>query len=288
MAARRRSDNGPAGEARRLTRNYLSMAHQIAEPAGSTGDFRGSYEVWACALRLVLGTIRGAKDLKAALTEALETAEELRSPEERAGALRATVEPFLDSEGAPVRITARRDEPLKYIRQHIELAIQIGAPAYNLGDHRGCYEVYACTARLMVEVEGADEARGRLQRALAQCQEMNDPNGQAWAMRHGFDDVLAGQFGSPVEAGEQVRNYLAGAIRIGAPAYDSGDQRGCYEVYACAARLILHTVEGEEATKQVLREALAECAAENDVSEQAWTLRRAFDRVLEGAVSPQD
>ena len=39
-------------------------------------------------------------------------------------------------------------DPLRVIRSYLALAIQIGAPAYNGGDHRGCYEVYACTARL--------------------------------------------------------------------------------------------------------------------------------------------
>jgi hypothetical protein len=281
MAAKRRSDDGPAGEARRLARTYLSMAYQIAGPAAVTGDQHGSYEVWACTFRLLLAVIRGAKDFKGTLEEALETAEQLRSPEERAGALRAAAEPFLDGEGAPARITATPNEPLRYIRQHIEMAIQIGAPSYNAGDHRGCYEIYACTARLMVgTVEGADEARARLQRAMAQCRDLTDPNQQAWAMRHGFDDVLAGAFGTPVAAGTDVRDYLTGAIRIGAIAYDSGDPRGCYEVYACTARLILNTVDEEEEAKQVLREALLACATESNVSEQAWILRRAFDRVL--------
>src|SRR5262249_21659249 len=88
--------------------------------------------------------------------------------------------------------------------------------------------------------------------------------------------------GSASEARRLTRDHLSGAIRIGAPAYDSADQRGCYEAYACAARLILRTIQGEEAAKGVLREALMQCATENDVSEQAWILRRAFDRIVQG------
>jgi hypothetical protein len=280
--ARRRTDGGSAGEARRLTREHLSLARQVAEPAATAGDFHGSYEAWACAFRLVLGMMRGAKEFKASLQEALDAAEELRSPEERAAALRATAEPLLDGEGARPRITFSRDEPLRYVRQHVELAIQIGAPSYNAGDHKGCYEFYACTARLMQRVEGAAGARGRLRLALEQCAGMSDPDAQAWTMRHGFDDVLSGEFGDPVEAAGAVRDYLAGAIRIGAPAFESGDQRGCYEVYACTARLIMRTVQGEEAAKGVLREALTLCATESDLSEQARVLRRAFDRIVRG------
>jgi hypothetical protein len=224
-----------------------------------------------------------AKDLKSALEDVLESAEELRAAEERAGALLAAAQPFLDEEAARLQITLS-DEPLTYIRQHIEMAIQIGAAAYNSGDHRGCYEAYACTARLMLRtVVGATEAKGRLQRALSHCQGLTDPNQQAWAMRHGFDDVLTGAFGAPIVAGDAVRNYVSSAIQIGARAYDGGDPRGCYEVYACTARMILNTVQGEEAVKQALSAALVECAPLSDVREQSLVLRRAFDRILAGA-----
>ena len=36
--------------------------------------------------------------------------------------------------------------PVEAIRHYLSTAISIGAPSYNYGDHRGCYEVYACTA----------------------------------------------------------------------------------------------------------------------------------------------
>jgi hypothetical protein len=77
-----------------------------------------------------------------------------------------------------------------------------------------------------------------------------------------------------------LRAFLAQAIQIGAPAYNSGDHRGCYEVYACTARLLLQTVTGADDSKQVLRHALQRCATVVDVTEQAWIMRRAFDAVL--------
>ena len=82
-------------------------------------------------------------------------------------------------------------DPVQVIRTYLALAIQIGAPAYNYGDHRGCYEVYACTARMLLRsVEGADEARERLRLALEQCSTVVDVNEQAWIMRHAFDAIL--------------------------------------------------------------------------------------------------
>jgi hypothetical protein len=83
-------------------------------------------------------------------------------------------------------------DPLDVIRFYLATAIQIGAPVYNAGDHRGCYEVYACTARMLLQaVQGADDAKRRLKEALERCSVVGDVNQQAWIMRHAFDAVLA-------------------------------------------------------------------------------------------------
>ena len=94
-----------------------------------------------------------------------------------------------------------------------------------------------------------------------------------------FDDEEPGGGPSPVTV---VRSYLALAIQIGAPAYNGGDHRGCYEVYACTARLLLRAVTGPEAdgAKARLTAALERCATTVDVNEQAWIMRHAFDAIL--------
>jgi hypothetical protein len=82
-------------------------------------------------------------------------------------------------------------DPLKTIRSYLALAIQIGAPAYNLGDHRGCFEVYACTARMLLRaVNGGEDAKEKLRDALQTCSTQNNVNEQAWTMRHAFDAIL--------------------------------------------------------------------------------------------------
>lgn len=82
-------------------------------------------------------------------------------------------------------------DPVQVIRTYLALAIQIGAPAYNFGDHRGCYEVYACTARMLLQaVKGAEDAKRKLKEALAECSTLADVNKQAWVMRHAFDAIL--------------------------------------------------------------------------------------------------
>ena len=86
--------------------------------------------------------------------------------------------------------------------------------------------------------------------------------------------------GETVDPLEVIRSYLAASIQIGGPAYSHGDHRGCYEVYACTARLLLQAVEGATEVKQKLRKALQECSTEVDVTRQAWVLRHTFDTVL--------
>jgi hypothetical protein len=88
--------------------------------------------------------------------------------------------------------------------------------------------------------------------------------------------------GDKPDALKVIRSYLALAIQIGAPAYNGGDHRGCYEIYACTARMLLRAVEGAESDKQLLRKALERCSTVPDVNEQAWILRHAFDAVLGG------
>lgn len=82
-------------------------------------------------------------------------------------------------------------DPPGVVRTYLAMAIQIGAPSYNHGDHRGCYEVYACTARMLIKaIKGAEAEKKVLRRALERCATMNDVNDQAWTMRHAFDDLL--------------------------------------------------------------------------------------------------
>ena len=83
-----------------------------------------------------------------------------------------------------------------------------------------------------------------------------------------------------VDPVDTIRTMLAAAISVGAPVYNSGDYRGCYEVYAATARMLVRVVDGADDEKDLLTEALRETALEPDVKEQAWVMRRAFDFIL--------
>lgn len=79
---------------------------------------------------------------------------------------------------------------------------------------------------------------------------------------------------------EVVHFLLETAITLGAPAFNSGDHRGCFEIYACTARLILNTIKEIPEEARILRKALEKTCILCPVDEQAWTMRLAFDSIL--------
>lgn len=268
---------GPPGDVREV----LRKAVRLATHAQAANDPRGAWETYHCAMRLILAGFSQAEAACNHLRAALETVAVAETFDEQVPLLRQVCDevagPF-DAGPAP----GNEDVPLADVRAWVAFAISLGAPAYNHGDQRGCYEVYAATARLLLcAVRGADDARGRLEAALRRCALANNVDEQAWTMRRAFDVILAPP---AVEGTDEIRGMLAMAIQIGAPTYNSGDRRGCYEIYAATARLIVKAFSGGEPAKDRLREALEHCATMDDADQQAWVMRRAFDSILAGAV----
>jgi hypothetical protein len=247
--------------------------------AAAAGDPAGAHDLYACAARLAR-KVRGLGEVADfRLERALDESESRSDPAAGADALRQAFESLLPDEAPADPLP---DDPLAAAQRLIETAISIGAPAYNTGDKQGCYDVYSCTARMILATgTGPDAARERLRQALDECAALDDPDRQAWAMRHGFDAVL--EMGGPAGAAlapREVRQLLAMAIQIGAPAFNLGDARGCYEVYACTARLLVNSAAVSGAVKDRLRTALEEACVVPDVAKQAWIMRHAFDAIL--------
>ncbi len=272
-------ESSPLGPAVRLVR----AAVELGRRADDAGDAAGAYDLLACAARLVR-KVRGLSEVADfRLERALDDAEEEANP----AVLREAFESLLpDDDDEPADVP---DEPLAVVQRFIQMAISIGAPAYNLDDRQGCFDVYSCTARMILATTtGADAARTRLQAALDACDTLDDSDKQAWAMRHGFDAVLdlSGAAGPPL-APSEVEAMLAAAVSIGAPAFNLGDARGCYEVYACTSRLLVHTASVPEAIRDRVRKALEEAAVVPEVARQAWILRHAFDSILAADGDPK-
>ncbi len=268
-------------------RPILATALRLAALASGHGDHEGGHALAACAARLAR-KVRGLGEVADfRLERALDAAEAEAAPAAQLASLREGLEALLgdtDEDEPDV------GEPLARAQSLIEQAISIGAPAYNTGDLRGCYGVYSCTARAILAIlPGLPEpAAARLRGALEACRRMTDPDEQAWAMRHAFDAVAG--LGGTAEgvAPARARDTLAVAISIGAPAFNLGDHRGCYEVYACTARLLVNSPSMPADVRDPLRHALERASTEPNVTRQAWIMREAFDALLGDAVEDED
>lgn len=258
------------------TRPLLAAALRLGLRAARAGDRDGSGALLACAVRLAR-KVRGLGEVADfRLERALDDAESEGAPDALVEALEALVgDPEPEADPPPA-------DPLAAAQALIGRAISIGAPAYNTGDRQGCYDVYACTARaVLATVEGLPEpAAARLRDALAACAGLADPDAQAWAMRHAFDAVGELGPGGGELPPRQVLAILSMAISIGAPAFNAGDHRGCYEVYACAARLLVNSAAAPDPVRDALRGALTAACVVPNVTRQAWIMREAFDKLL--------
>lgn len=260
-------------------RELLVTALQLGTKANESGDSLGCYELCACAARLAR-KIKGLSEVADfRLEQCLDRSSQENEPSDQADLMCEAFESLLDSEDEEESDSVP-EEPIRAMQSLIERAISIGAPAYNTGDHQGCYDVYACTARMLLStIKGPDAAINKLREALNACDKIDDPNEQAWTLRHAFDAI--GEMGAgPSLSSREVQLYLSLAIRIGAPAYNVGDHRGCYEVYACAGRFLVNASSIPDEIKNTLRSALERASTIQNVSRQAWVMREAFDSLL--------
>ena len=274
-------DLGPA-------RLPLATALTLGPAMLAAGDPRGAHEVYDCAARLVL-TATPVGPLRDATVATMEAADFEPDPAARAELLQTLFLEALGDRLADADDAAENPDdadeggPLDRAHGVIVKAISLGAPAFNQGNHRGCCEVYAATTRLLLAAAATPVvARERLELALADAAKVPDERKKAWVLRDGFDAVLAmaPSRATPKVTPRDIRILISMAVQIGAPAYNLGDHRGCYEVYATTARLILQVARDAERERDVIRVALQSAAVVADVTEQAWVLRRAFDTIL--------
>ncbi|OWK46565.1 hypothetical protein [Fimbriiglobus ruber] len=264
-------------------RPLLATALRLGSRAEEAGDYAGCRALYACTARLAR-KVRGLGEVADfRLERALEEAEAETDPAGQTDSLRGELEALLGDDDSEAKPEPPPTDPLAATQTYIAMAISIGAPAYNTGDRQGCFDVYACTARMILAtVQPPGEAAAKLTEALRRCDELGEVDEQAWAMRHAFDAV--GEMGPGAEgvAPREVRVMLSVAVSIGAPAFNLGDHRGCFEVYACTARLLANSSAVPDGVKQALRRALEQASVVPSVTRQAWILRETFDALLAG------
>jgi serine protease Do len=84
------------------------------------------------------------------------------------------------------------DKSIALVAHGISEAISVGAPLYNQGNHRACFQIYQGAAsdmenRLPKSCQGPKRA---LAQGRTRASELEDPAAQAWAMRDAFDGLV--------------------------------------------------------------------------------------------------
>jgi len=158
------------------------------------------------------------------------------------------------------------------VQAAILAAIGKGAPAYNAGDRRGCYNTYQACAASLARGSSTDPAVGAmLSAALSEASRAPSDDNRAWIMRVALDKCL-------------VCVLLQAAIARGVPAFNSGRPDKCADIYMAAAEEVLRVGGSGEFVPVGIRAALKEARRarerRND-NDAAWALRHAFDAVLE-------
>jgi len=265
-------------------RGLLITASRLGHSALSLHDARGAHEIFACAARTVCIGATAAPAVLLRLKQSVEAADVEPVATDRAAILSSVVTELLGE------VVEDDDEPhgrhLEQIQQLIASAISLGAPAYNHGLHRDCYEVYAAAARIAARrFPEPTQVHERLKQAQNTAATATDETRKAWVLREAFDEVLSLNV-KPKRANisrREMRLLISMAIQIGAPVYNMGDRRGCYEIYAATARLLVQVAPADRSERNLLRSVLQSASLEPDVTEQAWMLRRAFDGILGNA-----
>ena len=200
------------------------------------------------------------------------------------------------------------DASLQTIADRIEAAISVGAPAYNQGNHEGCYRAYAAAAvAIDHEVKDCARPRAALLAGVRKADKLAGFDGKAWAMRDAFDgvlDVIARHGASartlpatparhvpshplrllddckPAE-GRQIARAIDSAIGVGAPLYNQGNIEACFRVYEGAALAVQRQVTGCAGAKEALMAGVNEANRRPEFVDKAWVMRDAFDGMLD-------
>ena len=184
----------------------------------------------------------------------------------------------------------------------ISAAIDVGAPAYNKGDHKGCYKRYREAGEKILENCTLSGVRQELRSAVELADKQPSFTKQAWTMRHAFDAILCGDIDTsdftdsdkeelakstgandePAEMGyKEACLEISAAISRGAPTYNEGDHSGCYNIYRQAAEKIVEHCS-VAVVQQKLRLALYLAEKQPSFTDRAWTMRHSFDAILRG------
>ena len=177
---------------------------------------------------------------------------------------------------------------INHVFDDLKKAIAEGAPLYNSGNIQGCADVYLKAAKEAAALSLPEflAQSKKLEDAVIEAEKANDAKEAAWILRGCFDSLLEEPSSGK---NESLADLLKRTIREGAPLYNEGDQKGCYEMYmesakyACGQEQLARSAVGQ-LLEQATDEAMPLGEAGN-FGEAAWVLRHCFDEILAQAQS---
>ncbi len=182
----------------------------------------------------------------------------------------------------------------------LDVAVLVAARRYASGHLDIVGDFYFALADLVLARLSAKGTCGqvarRLERALADADAAHSGAEKAVLLGAAFDELrfegARAEALPPAESMvigacegiEEIAEQIVKAIGAGAPAYNSGDAEGCARLYAQTAERILTQVKNNARNaplRQLLARSLEAAKADASPDSAAWTLRHAFDAVLE-------
>ena len=179
----------------------------------------------------------------------------------------------------------------------ISAAIGVGAPTFNKGDHKDCYEKYKETGEEILKNCTLSGIQEQLRSAMELANKQSSFTEQAWTMRHAFETILVGNIdtsnftesdkeellkstGTEMNYEEACHN-ISTAIGRGTPMFNAGDHRGCYNTYKQTAEKIVERCS-VAIVQQKLSLALSLAEEKPTFTDKAWTIRHSFDAIKRG------
>jgi serine/threonine-protein kinase len=305
----------PPEDPRDLARDKIQRTIQRGAPLYNGGDSEGCAQLYLRTSEELISRELAGRD-QAVLRLRLSAAVQRAFGREAQGAaweLRYGFDDLLfalgESRRQPVTPVTRADRKresrfaagcpgLSSIRRELDLAALVAARRYDAGHADVVGDYFLLLAQELTDRLGAEltckTVLKRLSDGLEDARQSASRVEAAAILGDAFDEVRfdgSSEAAPPAEAAvlaaseqiEEVGNALLDTIREGSALYNAGDIEGCARVYLASAQKLDAGLRpgARNAPLKRLFETALEKARSGEPDDVAWTLRRAFDAVLE-------
>lgn len=192
--------------------NEIDQAIKIGAPLYNQGNIEACYRIYAAAAIAVQKKVEACPGPKQALLDGLDTADKLKSWDDKAWAMRDAFDGILAATGnaaaaasaGAASTSVARNVPnhpdsifkgceaksIEAIGRGIVDAINNGAPLYNSGNVEACYRIYeGAISEIDRKVQDCAAAKQALHIGLSTAETRDGWSPKAWALRDAFDGI---------------------------------------------------------------------------------------------------